>query len=598
MSWRAKALLLAGAGALAASLPVLGQSRDAPESILPPGFNDPANVPPPENKAAPQQPDRPPAQQSAPSTAATPTGDPLQGNALGDVEEVALDQAAIARPTNYFTIPEGAARPTDPIGSLDPGNFGLGPGAFGPGDGRLHAAIMRRLDAPLPSRWTSILLRRALLSRLAAPAGVQPVDWVAERAGLLLRMGEADAARMLVEAVDAEQYTPRMVEVAAQTALATADPSALCPLVAPARSWSRDTVWILADGMCAALEGEAARATALIDQARGEAGTSVDLLLAEKVVGAGAETRRAVDIQWDGVDEINPWRFGLASAVGLEIPSRLIGAAPLEMRAWLARAPMVPLEQRIEAASTAATLGVFSSHALVELYSLLLDETDPAEVSGSVAERLRNAWVGRDSAERMNAMRALWVETGADRYARSILTAGAAARIAPSADFADDADELIAAMLSAGMDREAARWAGLVEEAGEGNRAWAMLAVGAPRPLVGDRLGDYVAADDSAGRQRSQLLAAALVGLGRINADQAASAGFRPAEQDRWTIAIEQAAEQRAPGAVALLAGVGMQTASWQGVPATYLYHIVRALREVGLDYEARMIAAEAVARL
>jgi hypothetical protein len=599
MRLRAKALLLAGAGALVIALPVLGQSRDAPESILPPGFNDPQTLPPAENKAAPQQaPDRPASQPGVPSAAPGAPSAPASGNTLGDVEEVALDQAAIPRPTNYFTIPEGAARPTDFVGPLEPGNFGLGPSAFGLGDARFYAALMRRVHAPLPSRWTSILLRRALLSHLAAPAGVQPVDWVAERAALLLRMGEADAARLLVQAVDAENYTPRMVEVAAQTALATADPSALCPLVAPARGWSHDTVWILADGMCAALEGEAARATALIDQARDQAGTSVDLLLAEKVVGAGAETRRAVDIQWDGVDEINPWRFGLASAVGLQIPDRLIGSAPPEMRAWLARAPMVPLEHRLEAASTAAALGVFSSHALVELYSLVLDETDPAEVSGSVAERLRTAWVGRDLADRMTAMRALWGATDADPYARSILTAGAAARIAPSADFIGDSEKLIASMLSAGMDREAARWAGVVEDADQGDRAWALLAVGAPRPVVSDRLDDFVAADESLDRQRSQLLAAALLGLGRINGDQAAGAGFRPAPEDRWTAAIDQAARQRAPGAVALLAGVGMQTATWQGVPPSYLYRIVRSLRAVGLDYEARMIAAEAVARL
>ncbi len=225
---------------------------------------------------------------------------------MGDVEEVQLDQSALPRPTNYFTIPEGAARSTDFVGPLEPGNFGLGETAFGTRNGPLYAALMRQLDAPLPSRWTSILLRRALLSRLAAPPGVKPVDWVAERAALLLRMGEADAARMLVEAVDVEQYTPRMVEVAAQTALATADPAALCPLVGPARGWSHDPVWMLADGMCAALEGEAARATALIDQARDQAGTSIDLLLAEKVVGAGAETRRAVDIQWDGVERDQP----------------------------------------------------------------------------------------------------------------------------------------------------------------------------------------------------------------------------------------------------------------------------------------------------
>jgi hypothetical protein len=462
---------------------------------------------------------------------------------------------------------------------------------------------MRRLNAPLPSRWTSILLRRALLSRVPTPAGVQPVDWVAERASLLLKMGEADAARMLVQSVDVENYTPRMVEVAAQTALATADPAALCPLVGPARSWSNDPVWTLADGMCAALEGEPARATALIDQARNQAGTGVDLLLAEKVVGAGAETRRAVSIDWQGVDEISPWRFGLASAVGVPIPAPLMNRAGPQIQAWLARAPMVPLDQRLDAAATAASLGVFSSHSLVEIYSLMLDQTDPADLQGSVQARLRAAWVERDPAERMTAMRSLWGEgeTPRARYARMILTAGAAARIEPSDAFADDMGRLIASMLTAGMDREAARWAPLVESGGESDRAWAMLAVGTPRPMVSldsARIGAFAAADDSPGHKRSDLLVAALAGLGRISPEQATRAGFRLDRGDVWTAALDRATQERAPGTIALLAGVGMQTADWSGVPPPYLFRIVRALRTVGMDYEARMIAAEALARL
>ncbi len=47
-----------------------------------------------------------------------------------------------------------------------------------------------------------------------------------------------------------------------------------------------------------------------------------------------------------------------------------------------------------------------------------------------------------------------------------------------------------------------------------------------------------------------------------------------------------------------LLAAVGMQTRLWQGVPPEALYHIVTAMRAVGLEAEARMIAAEALARL
>jgi len=597
-SWPAKALLLAGAGLALAAIPALGQDRDAPESLLPPGFGDPQTLPPPEEKAPGQQP-RALQQQGAPAA-----GDPgLQGNLLDGVEEVALDPTALPRPSNYFTIPEGADRPTDLVGPLVPGNFGLGAGAFGQGQGPMLAALMRRLDAPLPSRWTSILLRRALLSRVAAPAGVQPVNWVAERADLLLRMGEADAARLLVQAVDAEHYTPRLVEVAAQTALATADPAALCPLVAPARSWSSDPVWTLADGMCAALEGEAARASALIDEARGRAGTGIDLLLAEKVVGAGAQSRRGVEIEWRGVDEIDAWRFGLASATGVEIPAPLMARAGPRIQAWFARAPMVPLEQRLTAAWTAASLGIFSSRALVEIHSLMLDQTDPAEAGGTIGALLRSAWIDREPAQRLAALRSLWSESAAphERHARLILTAGAAARIPADDIFMDDSANLIAAMLTAGMDRQAARWAPLIEANGEADRAWAMLAVAAPRPMVSTaarRLESYAQADDSPGRRRSQLLVAALAGLERIDSRQAAGAGFRLGEDDLWTRAIDRAARERAAGSVALLAGVGMQTADWSGVPPAHLFRIVRALRAVGMDYEARMIAAEALARL
>jgi hypothetical protein len=41
-----------------------------------------------------------------------------------------------------------------------------------------------------------------------------------------------------------------------------------------------------------------------------------------------------------------------------------------------------------------------------------------------------------------------------------------------------------------------------------------------------------------------------------------------------------------------------MQAQSWDKMTAVHLYHIVSALRRVGLDGEARMIAAEAVARV
>ena len=52
-----------------------------------------------------------------------------------------------------------------------------------------------------------------------------------------------------------------------------------------------------------------------------------------------------------------------------------------------------------------------------------------------------------------------------------------------------------------------------------------------------------------------------------------------------------------AAATVALLAAAGLQTRDWAAVHPAYLMHIVSALRRVGLEPEARMIAAEAITR-
>jgi hypothetical protein len=356
--------------------------------------------------------------------------------------------------------------------------------------------------------------------------------------------------------------------------------------------------------MCAALAGEPNRASALVDQARDRQGvTGIDLMLAEKVVGAGAQARRAASVEWGGVQSLSPWRFGLASATGTSIPPQLLASGGPRYSAWLARAPMVPLDQRLDAASDAAVLGVFSSRSLVEAYSLSYDETDPADLSGSVAARLRSAWVEGSTNARLAAMNALWREQGDSRarYGRLILTAGAAARIEPSSDRAASATDLVASMLAAGFDTDASRWGRIIEDAND-QRGWALLAVGAPRAVdVGaDRIQSFIDDDSSAGKLRSKLLVAALAGLGRIDRASAgrlgAAAGLS-VPNDRWSAAIDEAARAGEAGTVALLAATGMQVDTWDGVPPAYLFRIVRDLKAVGLEFEARMIAAEAIAR-
>ncbi len=614
-SWPSKLLLIGSVAALAMAIPASSQDRESPESLLPPGFGDPDDLPPPQERVpdqpGPQAPAPPAPPSSSPSLAPAPPAPPPPSSAFDGLAEVPVADVEGLQPSgplNYFTIPEGRTRPVERVGVLGPGNFGLGPDSFGNANGIYLAALMRRLDAPLPSRWTSILLRRALLSRIAAPRGIHPVDWVAQRASLLVNMGEADAARLLVQSVDSQLFTPLMVQAAAQTALATADPGALCPIVEPARKLSDDkAVWTLAEAMCAALAGEPSRADALVDQARRQGGSGIDLRLAEKIVGAGAQTRRSVTIDWEGVDSLTPWRLGLAGATGTEIPSPLIDKASPRIVGWFARAPMVPLERRLGAAWTAASLGIFSSASLVEIYSLLLDSTDPAESSGTIGARLRTAWTDADAGERLEALRGLWNEGEgeAQTYARLILTAGASARLRPAEETLASAPNLIASMLSAGLDRQAARWSGVIDQQGEANRAWALLAVASPSPSVdlsSGRIRNYIDADDSPDRRRSRALVAALAGLGRISSDEASglagSLGLRLASDGAWARAIDRSARLRQPATAALLAATGLQTADWSGVPPAHLFRILRALRMAGLEYEARMIAAEAMTRL
>ena len=220
--------------------------------------------------------------------------------------------------------PAHARRDPWVVGRLDPAAAGLGADPWGGASGTFLSSLMRRMDTPLASRWAHIALRDALLAKARAPRDVNPVDWVAERAWLLLRLGEADAARMLVAGVDTDRFTPKMVQVAVQSALASADPPALCPIEDGIRKYD-PAIRALVEAMCASLSGEPETAAAQIDDARrhGRIG-GIDLTLAEKVVGAGANTGRAVTIEWEPVDRLTAWRFGLATATGMVPPDRLI----------------------------------------------------------------------------------------------------------------------------------------------------------------------------------------------------------------------------------------------------------------------------------
>jgi hypothetical protein len=410
---------------------------------------------------------------------------------------------------------------------------------------------------------------------------------------------------MLLQRVDSDRYSAKLYTVAMQTGLASADLAAFCPLVTGARRAADSPAWIMADAICAGLGGESARATAQMAGARaGEITNGFDIRLGDRAVNAGGSSR-AIPIEWDGVERLNAWRFGVANATGSAIPEELYARAGRQIAAWRARAPRVPLADRIAPARSAAVIGVLSNQSLVSMYSALLAQLDPIAIPGSTTDILRSAYVAHDVGSRMDAIETLWSEDDSidGRYAGLILTARAAARVDPQPALAGQADDLIAAMLSSGLDVRASQWAPIVNDSNN-REAWALLAVGAPQPVVEadlERLEDYANAAGSAGRHRAQLLAAALAGLDRLDANEITQADatfqLRLDVENIWTRHLDRVARGRRVGLVALLASMGMQSRTWQGIPPRHLYHIVRAFRLAGREAEARMIAAEAITR-
>lgn len=618
--------LLATASFGLLALPVLGQG--APESILPPGFGDPADSRP----AA-----KPSGKPSAPRPAsAAPSREPAAPRLDIDIDAAERSSAAsseisgsgsaraasggagasvqVADGTEETNgedlldvpimpdLPPYARRPVEFVGVIGPESDGLEADAFGASQGAYLAHVLKGINAPIASRWASIMLRRTLLTRAKAPVGIDPADWVAERTWLLLKMGEADPARMLAQGIDSDRQSTRMRDMALQAALATADPASACPAVEHAPGVYKEAQWMLARAVCNALSGESAQAAALVDSVADKGlAKQIDTLLAEKVVGAAGNTRRSVKIQWDKVSKLTNWRFGMATATGVEIPATLLPADAWRLRAWRARAPLRTASARMDDALIAAGMGVFSNQAMVDLYGAAYDETDPAERAGKPFMALRQAYAGDNAGDRLEALRSLWGETSAETiegYGRLVLTARAVALLRPEAGLADAADQIVSSLLTAGFVDQATGWLNSVDE---GSPAWAQIVSANPDAVSAVDSGDITSLDEGKSGKRAKFFLAAMAGLGKINTEQANDAAesleVALGRQDAWTRALEKAVMAGEQGTVVVLAALGLQGNAWGAVDPVYLYRAVSALNRVGLQSEARLIAAEAVAR-
>jgi hypothetical protein len=605
------ALTLGGAALALTSAWAIAQN--SPESLLPPGFEKPKSAPKPD--AAAQGGASTPVIQPIPggglsgsSSSATKVPTLPSGARIPSLRELEamtpdqLDELLGLKPK--FDMPAAARRSMKQVGLLSNAEGGLPSGSVARQPQDLVKATLDGNKGAMVSRWGHILLRRALASRLDAPAGMNPADFAASRAALLVRMGEGEAARALVQDVDAGNYTPSLTQAAMDAYAFTADVTGICPVIAVQGGVRKDADWRVLRSICASFQGDGSAGMAQLGQLeRSGAWPQIDMLLAKKYAGAAGKARQAVKIEWDKVEGMTPWRYALTIGVGLEPPANLLNDAGPRYSLVAATAPMLPLVSRAAAADRAAAVGVLSSTAMVDLYSQIYEQDDITGEWADRADGLRSAYVGETPQDRMAAIRALW-NGGADplaRYSRQVLTAYAAARMPVEGIFEKDAGDLVASMLAAGLDRNALRW---LPRAPRGSLAWGQLMLAAPEGPAGidaGALGDFFDNDASDNHRKSRFLIAGLAGLNRVDQavsrDFAAKLGIDPGRQTHWTTLIDQAAAVDNQALVVFLAGVGMQGDDWDKMTSVNLFHIVSALNRVGLAAEARMIAAEAVAR-
>ncbi|WAT19400.1 hypothetical protein OZN62_02990 [Aurantiacibacter sp. MUD11] len=606
--------------ALSSSLALAG----GPEDLLPPIFRD--SPPPPQPQAAPTPTPTAartvaPAQPAAPAAPAAPGSSPVV-QPLPDAAPEPAFPGQIALPADFpsleeleemdddeinellglrpkFDIPAAARRQVAQVGVIAAGEGGFPARSLANQPASLVRAALQAGNGPLVSRWGHILYRRALASRLDAPRGLDPVEFAALRAQALVNMGESAVARALVQDVDGSEYNSRLTNAAFDAYLLSGDILGMCPVARLHGEFRDDPEWELLQAICSAYLGEPRSADRRLQRALGTGlAEEIDVRLAQRFAGAAGDGSRAVNIEWDEVDEITPWRFALSRTLSETLPEDLTENLGSRYRMSEMLIPATPLLRRVQVADTAAARGVLSSAAMVDLYSQLWASDIYDAADKDLPAELREAYVASSPAGRLAAMQRLWGDEM--DYGRMVLTAYAAARLPVSDAMEDDAADIIASMLTAGLDRNALRWS---EAVSEGSEAWALLALVQPSGAVGRGGVDSFIDDDGSDDQRkSAFLVAGLAGLGRLDSGDVADFSERLElnlqRSSAWSEKITRASELRNATLVALLAGLGMQGTSWDQMTPRHLYFIVRSLSATGMEAEARMIAAEAVARV
>lgn len=521
-------------------------------------------------------------------------------------------------PADGVTVGEIGPAQGDSAGALGPGDGGFGADLWRGADGARLMRLMERAPAAARSPAVRELLRRALASAAAPPPGAwEHGAFLAARLDALLRLGAFEEAERTAEAAgEAGALRPR-----AEAAFWRGDLAAACALARAAARERAEPAWRRALALCQAIAGEtetAALTLALLQDEAEEADLPW-LRLAARLLG-----------QIESADAIFDDGQGFAASVAAGLLSGAEAARGLGPAAARAAALRVDLDMdtRLAAAERAAALGALAPRRLAEIYSEAALETgeDAGDPEGPRARALffQAAAAADSDARRAALLASLWTPApdgpGFAPLARA--TAGTLRAIAPGPDLAWFAPAAIRAALAGGAAETAAAWYRALSAAADGGDAAAATArwrAFLPVAALGAATGLPWTE-----RSAAQWWGATPEGPDAPGAEERAARaerGFtvidalgRPVGADGWALFLDSppaspttlpniglrygmrdAARAGRVGEALLLAALVLGEEGPARASPLALGAVLRTLRALGLESEARAVAAEAL---
>jgi len=540
-----------------------------------------------------------------------------------------LAGAALAEAPNPGAPPAAGSAPAEPgiesqplavpeaqlIGLLDSEKSGFARDLWVGASPSLVEALLPKLPMGQTSPAMADLARRLLLSRADPPQGAgKRRSLLSARLERLVALGDFASVEPLAQMVPGELASAEVLAPRVDVLLYQGTDKEACALAERARGRGGEAHWTKRLAYCDALAGKVAEARMGVDVL---AGTGDEDAAFASLMARLVDKAKVAEVSPEAPSAVH---FALLRQTGAGLAASAIErASPGFLMAW-AGYEKAPAPQRIAAGERAASAGVLSTTALLGLYSALPVKPQrlaapydgkPLAGAEGAAFAVQRVAISDDAGERAKLIAAALKSA----QGRGVLPALASA-FAPDLAAIPATDELaeMGATLAtgevlAGNSRAARRWLDIVRTKGPREGALALRSL---LTVAGQEADLSWSASDMAARVHGAApenraragLEWEIAGAFGLNDGGGVSPTISEGPLTMPGVApipavlegLEDASAQNHLGASVLYALAALGETGPRGAHPLAISAVVRALKRVGLDAEARGIAAEALA--